>query len=291
MSLGERIQQLRKTRGLSQEQLADSLNVSRQAISKWETDQSSPEIENILALSSVFSVTTDELLGNDIEGINRAQVQRSEADTETKAEKKKFSVAAYTIKKLKPAFNSKVMFLVFTISCLVAVGTCVIVNYAIDQQITWAAYPILSVPVGWLIVTPAIFRKLLLSQCMFTLSAIPFLFFLERITPATDWFIALGLPAAVAGILFIWLDYLLFRYIKINIWFKVSITILLCGVLDNLVINHFVDLYHSTTTPFLQYFISSFSYAIVVIVFLILGWIKSRPKHADSMLKEKELNG
>ena len=57
MNLGERIQHLRKNRGLSQEQLADSLNVSRQAISKWETNQSSPEIENILALSREFAIS------------------------------------------------------------------------------------------------------------------------------------------------------------------------------------------------------------------------------------------
>lgn len=64
MTFGERIQQLRKSVGLSQEQLADTLNVSRQAVSKWETDQSAPEIEKLLALSKAFSVSTDELLGS-----------------------------------------------------------------------------------------------------------------------------------------------------------------------------------------------------------------------------------
>lgn len=65
MTLGEKIQQLRKAIGLSQEQLADMVGVSRQAISKWETDQSSPEIEKVLLLSKEFSITTDELLGNE----------------------------------------------------------------------------------------------------------------------------------------------------------------------------------------------------------------------------------
>lgn len=64
MTLGERIQLLRKAAGLSQEQLAEIVGVSRQAVSKWETDQSSPDIENILALSKAFSISTDELLGN-----------------------------------------------------------------------------------------------------------------------------------------------------------------------------------------------------------------------------------
>ena len=65
LNLGERILKLRKACGLSQEQLAEMVGVSRQAISKWETDQSTPEIEKILMLSKVFSVSADELLGNE----------------------------------------------------------------------------------------------------------------------------------------------------------------------------------------------------------------------------------
>jgi transcriptional regulator with XRE-family HTH domain len=65
MTLGERILQFRKICGLSQEQLAEVVGVSRQAISKWETDQSLPEIEKILLLSKTFSISTDELLGNE----------------------------------------------------------------------------------------------------------------------------------------------------------------------------------------------------------------------------------
>lgn len=65
MTLGERIQQLRKLGGFSQEQLAEAMSVSRQAISKWETDQSLPEIDNILLLSNFFNISTDQLLGNE----------------------------------------------------------------------------------------------------------------------------------------------------------------------------------------------------------------------------------
>lgn len=66
MTLGERLTALRKGAGLSQEQMAAELNVSRQAVSKWETDQSAPELEKLMALAELFSVTTDELLGREI---------------------------------------------------------------------------------------------------------------------------------------------------------------------------------------------------------------------------------
>ena len=62
MMLGERIYQLRKKSGMSQEKLAEKLNVSRQAVSKWELDESKPDTENIVKLSKVFGVSTNYLL-------------------------------------------------------------------------------------------------------------------------------------------------------------------------------------------------------------------------------------
>lgn len=62
MKLAEKIQDLRKKNGLSQEQLADQLGISRQAISKWESEQSSPDIDKIVLLSEFFQVSTDYLL-------------------------------------------------------------------------------------------------------------------------------------------------------------------------------------------------------------------------------------
>ena len=62
MTISNRIQYLRKKQGLSQEQLADRLGVSRQAVSKWESEQSLPDIDKIIAISEYFDVTTDWLL-------------------------------------------------------------------------------------------------------------------------------------------------------------------------------------------------------------------------------------
>jgi len=67
MPLHENIMQLRKAAGLSQEQLAEQIGVSRQTVSKWETGQSAPELEKLLALSQIFGVSTDTLLGNTLQ--------------------------------------------------------------------------------------------------------------------------------------------------------------------------------------------------------------------------------
>ncbi|MBQ4100040.1 MAG: helix-turn-helix transcriptional regulator, partial [Oscillospiraceae bacterium] len=58
MSISEKIQQLRKSSGLSQEQFAEKLDVSRQAISKWETGISFPDVEKLVLISELFNVST-----------------------------------------------------------------------------------------------------------------------------------------------------------------------------------------------------------------------------------------
>ena len=62
MSLGERICKLRTQKNLSQGELADALEVSRQSISKWETNGSVPELDKLIKLSEIFGVTLDELI-------------------------------------------------------------------------------------------------------------------------------------------------------------------------------------------------------------------------------------
>lgn len=67
MNIANKILLLRKRKGISQEELANQLNTSRQAISKWENGQSTPDLDKIVALSKYFGVTTDYLLTDGIE--------------------------------------------------------------------------------------------------------------------------------------------------------------------------------------------------------------------------------
>ena len=71
MTLQEKLITLRKQKGLSQDALADKLYVSRQAVYKWETGQSIPDIEKLRVLSSMYNVSIDNLL-NDKEEIRYA---------------------------------------------------------------------------------------------------------------------------------------------------------------------------------------------------------------------------
>mgnify|MGYP001024502477 CR=1 FL=1 len=64
MTFGEKLKSIRKQAGMSQEKLAEKLGVSRQAVTKWETDAGIPDIENIMAISALFHISIDELLSN-----------------------------------------------------------------------------------------------------------------------------------------------------------------------------------------------------------------------------------
>ena len=59
----DRLTMLRKKRGYSQEQLAEKLGVSRQAVSKWERAEASPDTDNLIALAKIYEISLDELLG------------------------------------------------------------------------------------------------------------------------------------------------------------------------------------------------------------------------------------
>ncbi len=62
MSIGERIQKLRKQNLMSQEEMAEQLDVSKQSVSKWELDKAVPNVEKIIRMCEQFGVTTDFLL-------------------------------------------------------------------------------------------------------------------------------------------------------------------------------------------------------------------------------------
>ena len=78
MKLSDKILMLRKKEGMSQEQLAEKLDVSRQSVSKWELNDAVPELTKVIALSELFEISTDELL--------RGRINHSAADRETPIE-------------------------------------------------------------------------------------------------------------------------------------------------------------------------------------------------------------
>ena len=78
MKLGKKILELRKKKGLSQEQLGEKVNVTRQTISNWELEETTPNPEQLKLLSKVLNISIDELLDNDIQNVVVEKVSNTE---------------------------------------------------------------------------------------------------------------------------------------------------------------------------------------------------------------------
>lgn len=78
MSLGNKILELRKNQKLSQEQLAEKLNVTRQTISNWELNETTPDLNQAKELSKIFNISLDELIDNDVKNIIVEKVSNTE---------------------------------------------------------------------------------------------------------------------------------------------------------------------------------------------------------------------
>jgi len=77
MKFNEKLQKLRKEKKLSQEQLADQLDVSRQAVSKWESGQTYPEMDKLIMLSKIFECSLDDLTNDEISEISKEAKQKA----------------------------------------------------------------------------------------------------------------------------------------------------------------------------------------------------------------------
>ena len=88
MKLSDKLVKLRKINGWSQEDLAEKLNVSRQAISRWESETAQPDASNVLNLSKLFGVTADYLLNDEYESdFDVPVVIRTKSDAKDKIKK------------------------------------------------------------------------------------------------------------------------------------------------------------------------------------------------------------
>lgn len=88
MNLGEKIKRLRKEKNLSQEQLAKMLNVSRQAISKWESGSTYPDISNLVLLRDIFDITLDNLIIDEIKDSDKIKNSKTLSNNSKELENK-----------------------------------------------------------------------------------------------------------------------------------------------------------------------------------------------------------
>ena len=77
MEISEKIKQIRNKEGLTQEQFSEKINVSRNAVAKWETNRGYPDIQNLISISEVFYISLDELVKDDVNVKNKIIAESS----------------------------------------------------------------------------------------------------------------------------------------------------------------------------------------------------------------------
>lgn len=209
MTLGEKIQRLRKQNGLSQEALAERVSVTRQTISKWELNQSSPDLEFIARLSEIFNVSADYLIRNEM--------------TEPDA-------PLYQKKRLCLSPRSKRLILtVFSALALLSCCVCFICDYFITGALTWSLIVAVSTIAAWLLALPSLTAKnKILFKTILIACAIPIpllgafsLLLKQRVV------FTLGTCISLIGIATLLASYRIFKKGKGNPWRSAGFVLLL----------------------------------------------------------------
>lgn len=185
----------------------------------------------------------------------------------------------------------KLAFQVFSLLCFVAIVVCFICNIVISKSFIWARYPMLSILYGWLIISPLLLaakHKIISSLVAMSIVTIPFLYFFEKLTPFKGWFYELSLPIAITGIIAVWITYFFLRFLKINIWYRLSAGVFLYGAVIASIVNYYVDTFVNVSFFRLSSMLNIFSCIVVSALLVIIGNYKNTIKQHKDQLEDNE---
>lgn len=146
MSLGERLLEFRKAKQLSQEEVADKLNVTRQTVSKWETDQSTPDFDKIVPLCELYNVSSEELLTGKSTVNNENKSIDEDNNINKKAKGIGFGILLYFIAlawimisfpvmMINPIVSAAVFLLICGVATYIIVYTCIVYKKKTETKV------------------------------------------------------------------------------------------------------------------------------------------------------------
>lgn len=241
MTLGEKIQTLRKQAGLSQEALAEQVCVTRQTISKWELDQSTPELELLVRLSDIFQVSTDYLIKPEL-------VQPGQQPAPQKR---------HPPEKLRP-----LLLAVLSALALAAICICLICDYCTSERLSWSWMAAASILAGWCLVLPALSAKRRLwIKTLAAASLVPFpLLAVLALCLERPLVFTLGSCIALVSAAALWLITGLFSLCRGHIWrglgfallvlipLPIAIMLLISGFIPQALLSFDSSLFNSAIT-------------------------------------------
>lgn len=201
--IGKFIAKCRKEKKLTQAQLAEKLNITDRAVSKWETGKSMPDSSIMLELCEILGITVNELLSGE------------EIDMENYEKKADENLIALKRKDENNMTRNVLISMLFSVTLLIGIMVCLICNIAISGNLTWSLIPVSSIVFAWVITFPSIIlgkRGIIVSLISFSVFIIPYLFLLSSLIKAKEIF-SVGVVVAIASIIFLWIIATIFNRI------------------------------------------------------------------------------
>ena len=201
IEIGKFIAKCRKEKKLTQAQLAEKLNITDRAVSKWETGKSMPDSSIMLELCEILGITVNELLSGE------------EIDMEIYEKKADENLIALKRKDENNMTKNVILSILFSAALLIGIMVCAICNIAISGNLTWSFIPVSSIVFAWVITFPSIIwgkRGIIVSLISLSVFIVPYLFLLGSLLKTKEVF-SVGAVMAVASIIFLWLIVAVFK--------------------------------------------------------------------------------
>jgi transcriptional regulator with XRE-family HTH domain len=253
--MGRFISEHRKLCQLTQKELAEQLNVSDKAVSKWERGLSCPDISLLSPLSSILGVTTTELLNGERAGAEAVNVETVVVNA------LEYGVKAGERNK---ELNLSLAAAICSVSFLFSIFVVSVVNVAVARAFTWSLIPITAIVFVWIVARPFIrfgLRGILWSLIAFSVFVTPFLYVLDsvidRLLGADIMLFSIGLRIVPLSVAFIWIAYFLFKKFKTRILLNIAILVLVSSPISyftNAMIANMLDQSYEQVTVILNTF-------------------------------------
>ncbi|KAF1297896.1 hypothetical protein BAU15_08300 [Enterococcus sp. JM4C] len=261
MNLGERLQEKRKQANLTQQELAQQLNVSRQTISNWEVGRSYPDIESLVLLSELFSISLDVLLKGDVKVI--------------------------TSLKKRSVLSS--LFLIFIGGLVLADAICLVVDFSLTGKPSWSLIVLCaSVCAGssFAIACYSGKERLLKTMLGVTFLVWPLLLTIQYALPTSEsWFWNDGLIITLISLAGSWLMISLWRYTRISIWLLSILTMII-----SLGLNYYTMEPIGGSLITMEFIVFNLSQITLVLICLIIFIFKLDKGTVDAWLFRKIRN-
>ncbi len=193
--IGKFIAKRRKEKKLTQAQLAEKLNITDRAVSKWETGKSMPDSSIMLALCEILGITVNELLSG--EEIDMARYEK-------KADENLIALKQQDENNMT---KNGIISILFSAALLIGIMVCLICNIAISGNLTWSLIPAGSIVFAWAVCFPSMIlgkKGIIVSLISLSVLIIPYLFLLSILINAKEVF-SVGAVIAAASVVFSWI--------------------------------------------------------------------------------------